>query len=244
MTDTTTMSSDPAVNPDLNAASGKENAAPTEVEIELGGAKMKVSPAVAEALKAADKAATDAKQAANAARSQLDEMNRRIAEAAGTPSKETKPDLAVLMYTDPEQYNTLMRAEIKQEVLADVARMTAQREFWGEFYSQNSDLKEFKEYVEFVFQRDLPQMAKDQLNLRDTIKKVADTVKGDLIKMRGKGGSGKPVAEGGSEGGNSGEGRGSKPDVSEDSPNAGLTGTILAERRAARMAAKQPGRKK
>lgn len=218
---------------------------PTEVEITLGDKKVKVSPDVAAALTTATKSALEAGETAASLKSQIAELTSKVtaAEEKAKPAATGEQPLSVQLFVDPDAAVARITQTILQQVSESSAKANAQADFWREFYKSNKDLEEFDGYVKFVFGRDFESMKKAGLTVGDAIKKLGETVKGDVMKMSKKGGSQKPVGEGGNERGNSGGGEASKTE-SEDSPNINLTGSILAERKAARQAAKQPGRKK
>lgn len=241
-----TFSSDSAVNPDMNKVDGKdaEAKATAEVELDLGGVKVKVAPSVAAALETANKAAREAGESAAALREQYNALAAKL-DAVAKPTQKQQDELAVLFFTEPEVAIAKLEERIMEKFAAATAKTEAQREFWTEFYRANKDLEEHDGYVRYVFQRDFDSMKKSGLTVADAIKKVGETVKGEIVKIRGtRQAPGKPVAEGKSDAGNQQSGSESNANVSGDSPNIGLTGSILAERKAARQAAKQPGRKK
>lgn len=245
MTEATVISSDPAVKADLNGTSSGDANKPTEVEIKLGDKTVKVDPAVAEALEAARNDAAKNGADLKTLNAQLQEMAGQIAALRPQPKKEgAQPeDLSVQIFTDPDKaIQRIVQTAVAQSQ-AIVQQSNAQKEFWDEFYRQNSDLKEFDGYVRYVFQRELPGYTKQNLTVGDTLKKIAETVKGDMVKMAPKGGTGKKVvAEGGNEGDGNKSGKGSSKDVSGD--ETVTTRGILAERAEARRQARQPGRGK
>lgn len=239
MTDATNVTS---ISSDKGAAPANLNA-PTEVEVKLGDKSLKVAPEVAEALKIAQKAAEEAGIAVTSLKTQLSEKDAALA-AAKQPAKPVKQDgdgLDVLLFTDPDKAIQQITQNILAQVSANQTRTSNQEQFWKEFYKENKDLEDADGYVRYVFARDFDAMHKSGMNVGDAIKKLGTTVKGELLKMgRKEKGDSRPIAEGGSEG-NSGRKTGSESEVSEDSPTT--TASILAERRAARLAAKQPGRR-
>lgn len=235
----------PIVSSDPNVSVDDKGNAPAEVEVKIGDKAVKVSADVAAALDAAQKAATEAGATAAQLKAEMAALNDKLTQATAAPAKDkpAEPGLDVLLFTDPE----VAIAKIEDRILAKVreaqSQNTAQEAFWTEFYKEHKDLKEMDGYVRFVFQRDFASMSKAGMTVGDAIKKLGETVKGEVLKMTGKQpGKGKPVGEGGSEG-NRNDDDGSKPNVSEDSRTP-LTASILAERKAARKAAAQPGRRK
>jgi hypothetical protein len=248
MTDATTLesvSSDKGAAPanlDLaaNAAAGNQ---PTDVEIKIGEKTVKVSPEIAAELAASREAAKEAGLKVGTLSQQMTEINAKL-EALTKPAtnKATEPGLDVLLFTDPDKAVAQITENILAQVRGENTKTASQRQFWEEFYKENKELKEYEGYVQYVFNRELPNFTKQNMTVGDSLKKLGEITKGELLKLRGKQPNvQKPAGEGGSESGNSRSGSGSDRDVSEDSQTS--TASILSERREARRNAKQPGRR-
>lgn len=231
-----------SISSDKGAAAANLNPT-TEVEVKLGDKTVKVDPAVAAELTAARQAATDAGVKVTSLSNQMAEVNAKL-EAALKPAQKAALEksgdtpLDVLLFTDPTQAIALIEKNILDKVNQSNQVEKSRGEFWAEFYSQNKDLSDFKGYVDFVFNRELPGLVKKNMTVGDTIKEVSKIVKTELLKIKGPGGDNKqkPVGEGSNEPGNSGKQKGSENSGSEDA--LPTTASILQERREARRQAR------
>jgi hypothetical protein len=225
-----------------------QSAASQTVEVKIGDKAIQVDPAVAEALKASQGTAEEAKKLAAGLQKQMEELNAKVA-AATTPAKKEAAkneaaELATLMYTDPEEFIRVVEQRAQAAQAATTQNAKAQEQFWDEFYKDNKELKEFSSYVDFVFQRDLPNFIKQNKTVDETIKELGESVKKEILKMKGgknEPGTRKPVGEGGSERNQTLE---TESEIDSESSQTTTTADILAERREARRAAKQPGRRR
>lgn len=239
MTEVSSISTDKGAAP----ANLEQPNKPTEVEVKIGDKTVKVDSAVAAALNAATTAAKEAGVSVNTLKAQVAERDALIAAAAKAGQKteqKAEDGLDVLLFTNPDKAIEQITQTILQKVSAQQAQTTAQGEFWVQFYKDNKDLEDADGYVRYVFARDFDTMKKAGLTVGDAMKKLAETSKTEILKISGKQkGSSRPVGEGGGEG-NSRSNERSESSVSEDLPAS--TSSILLERKAARAAAKQPGR--
>lgn len=237
MTETTVTS----VSSDKGAAAANLTTT-TDVEVKLGDKTVKVDPAVAAELTAARKAASDAGVKVTSLSNQMAEVNAKL-EAALKPAQKValaqsgETPLDVLLFTDPTAAIALIEKNILEKVNTSNQVEKSRGEFWTEFYSQNKDLNDFKGYVDFVFNRELPGLVKRNLTVGDTIKEVSKIVKTELLKIKGAPeNKQKAVGEGGSESGNSGkQTRSENTDSGNELPT---TASILQERREARRQAR------
>lgn len=238
------MSDDKNVVQDITKATtgGEGTPATTEVEVKVGEKTVKVAKEVADILRSTQEAASTASANIKTLTQQLAEKDAAL-EAANKKSapKEGEVGYDVLLFTDPDKAVEKITNSILGKVEEKMERTQSQQQFWGEFYKQNKDLKDFEGYVNYVFQRDYKTLTGAGVTVGDAIKKLGEAVKADLVKISGKSvGNGKVVAEGGSEG-NRGMDSGSKASEGE---HPQTTASILKARRAARQEASQPGRKK
>lgn len=235
MTEVTSVSSD-------KGAAAANLTQVTEVEVKLGDKTVKVDSAVAAELAAARKAADEAGVKVGSLTSQMAELNTKL-EAALKPAQKAalektgETPLDVLLFTDPSQAIAMIEKNILEKVNQTNQVENSRKEFWSEFYSQNKELNDFKGYVDFVFNRELPGLVKKNLTVGDTIKEVSKIVKTELLKIKGvPENKQKLTAEGGSESGNSGKQTESEKQEGEGSQTT--TASILLERREARRQAR------
>jgi len=200
-------------------------------------------------VKAALEAAKAAGESVKAMTEQMRQMQEKLDKATAgqkPPAKQDggEEDLAVLMYTDPKKFIEISRAQLREELRAEQNTTRQQEQFWEEFYKEHKDLREYSGYVEYIFTRELPNFVNKKNTVGQSIKELGEMVKADVLKMKGgknqSGGNKKNELEGGSERNQSGE-SGSEVNESESSPPPS-TESILAERKAARRKAAQPGR--
>lgn len=157
---------------------------PEPVEVTIGAKTVKVEPSVAEAIKEFQKSVADA---GVATKDQLDRLTAQVAEL--TPKTPAKPasadtDLENLIFTNPKKAVQLIKDEIRGELNAQLDSTKAQNEFWTEFYRQNDDLKDADWLVKSILQREMGKMSK--MMVPDAMKYLAETVKGDILKLSGK----------------------------------------------------------
>jgi hypothetical protein len=203
------------------------------------------SPEVKAALDAANKAGEAVKQMSEQMRQMQEKLDAATVGQKPPAKKDGQVDLATLMYTDPEEFIRVSREQMREELRAEQSTTRQQEQFWEEFYKENKDLKEYSDYVEYTFQRELPGYIKKNNTVGDSIKQLGETVKAAVLKMKGgkneAGGNKKTPVEGGSERNQSLENT-SDVDESESTPPPS-TESILNERKAARRKAAQPGRR-
>lgn len=96
-------------------------------------------------------------------------------------------DYATGLFTEPEVAIARLRAEIKQETIAEVSAAYTQAEtkkdFWTGFYKDNEDLAGEKLIVEAVLGRDWAKL-KD-LTPADAAKKLSEAAKKEIMRLSG-----------------------------------------------------------
>ena len=217
-------------NPAGKGAKGNE---PELVEVKLGEKTVKLDAATAEAVKAIQETAEAAGVTARQLQAKLDVANRPADKKDGS---EEPYDYETNLFTDPKGALARLRAEIVAEVEGKTNLKAAQKDYWDTFYQQNADLAGYRWVVDAVFSRDYATFG--ALTVGDSQKKLSETVKADLLKLRG----GKNEADttpGGEGGTESTRGR-TKHDTGDKGSDAhrtgGLTATIKARRDARREA--------
>lgn len=221
-----------ATAPELEGTAPAAAAAAETVEVEIGGKTLKVDKATAEALNAFKKTVTDAGVASKA---QLDQLTAQVAAAQpkGQPKGEpAAPDYDTLIFTDPKKAVQLIKDEIRGELNAQLSSTNAQADFWREFYTQNTDLKDADWLVKSILSRDFKKFEKMQVP--EAIKALAETVKGDILKLSGKKEKKEPSTE--LEGGNERRPKPSKEGEAESKGSPTSITDVLKARRAARRA--------
>lgn len=101
--------------------------------------------------------------------------------------KDEDDEFETLLFTDPKaavkKIRASIKAEVKQEMTGQYNAVESEKQFWTAFYDNNKDLKEHDFYVravlnrEFAGWKDLPAV--------EAAQKLAETVKKELLKMRG-----------------------------------------------------------
>lgn len=185
----------------LNSAAATPAAAaatPTTVEVEIGGVKHKVDPAIAAAMKASADAATEAATKAAEATAQLDEVRKKLPKEAPTTA-EPGDDLDTLLFTNPKEALSRVKEEAKAEIRAEYQQSEAQKTFWSNFYEANPDLVGCEMVVRSVSTRDFASLR--DLSVEKAAEKIAENAVKELLKMGVTKKSGKkaPVSEGGTE---------------------------------------------
>jgi hypothetical protein len=198
-----------------------------DVEVQIDGAAVKVSPAVAKALDAANKAAETAKTAAATA-----ETARAAAEAK--LPKEKAPanqadDLEVIIFSDPKEAIRRIKEEVTTSVRGELGVDRARDAFWSAFYDENPGLKDADLVVKAVMGREFESMR--PMTTEKAREHLAEATEKELLRLgiQRKKGKGKPVGEGSNEPGakvtKKGEG---------ERPLTGGLSAVLRERAAAR----------
>lgn len=96
------------------------------------------------------------------------------------------------IFTDPASVLREVKESAKSEVLEAIKRDQSQREqaqkFWSDFYSENEDLADVKDYVDYVRNSNIENWK--NLSVEEGKKALVSKVRADLSKLRG-GGSGR-----------------------------------------------------
>lgn len=211
------------------------------VELDIGGTKFAVPPAVAAAL-------SDAKAAAEAAGSKAGEIEARMkaeleALAAKLPKEQPKSggdpndDLETSLFTNPkEAIERIIATAVQQatnSIRGETAITNAQNAFWTNFYEAHPELKGDDLVVKAVMNRDFAELK--PLKVADAIKKLGEATQKYLLE---RGVTRKPAKKGGEiEGGNEPGRR--KSDTDENSTRADVPSLtdVLKQRRQDRKAA-------
>lgn len=211
--------------------SGAAPAAIETVDVELGGKTVKVDKDTATALTDFKKSITDA---GVATKSQIDQLTAQIKELQpkAAPKAADSAKLSDLIFTDPDKAVQLIKDEIRAELNTTLASTNAQQQFWSEFYRENPDLQDSDWLVKSILNREMPKMGK--MLVPEALKHLAETVKGDILKLAGK----KQKKEPGDvlEGGNERRPRPSKEGEAEGKDSPTSITDVLKARKAARRA--------
>jgi hypothetical protein len=210
--------------------------------VEIGGKKLSVPAEVAEAVIAL-KASSEA--TLRQAQDMIASLKQGAAPAGGA-SPGADPDAAFYkqletdLFTDPAG---AAKRLVERAVATAEAKLTnsyraerGQEQFWSDFYAAHADLRTHKEYVTFVAMRDFEALK--ALPTTQAINKIAETVKADILKLRGNAGgtgTGRATAEGGTESGGGTSNAGSEHSLTEPK---GLTGVLKQRAEARRKAAR------
>lgn len=213
---------------------GQPATAPQPVEVEIGGKTVKVDKDTAAAIDAFKKSVTDA---GVATKTQIDQLAAQVAALQPKPAAGEKKgtDYGNLIFTDPDKAVQLMKDEIRAELNGQLASTNAQQEFWAEFYRENPDLKDADWLVKSVLAREFKNLEK--LQVPEAIKKLSETVKGDILKLSKKETKKDPKAT--LEGSNESTREKSKDDNAESKDSPSSISDVLKARKAARRAGAQ-----
>lgn len=217
---------------------GAAPAAATPVEVEVGGKTLKVDKDTAAAITEFKKSVSDAGIATKA---QIDQLAAQVRELQPKSDPKAVPaavKLSDLIFTDPDKAVQLIKDELRAELNGQLASTNAQADFWREFYSQNADLKDADWLVKSILGRDFKKFEKMQVP--EAIKALAETVKGDILKLSPKKGGKEPKGE--LEGGNERQQKLPKEGETEskDSQPPSISSELRARRAARRAGTSRP----
>ena len=225
---------------EANKPAPKSEPAPELESVKLGEKEFKVPAEVKAALDAAARAGVEVGEL----KSMVANLSNQIKAAAPKPEPKADEGYATILFTNPDGAIEKLTKEIENRIMTRVEQTNNQREFWDEFYRQNSDLKKYDEYVRFQFSKARDSYSKEGITVEEAMKRLAVSSKEAILKVRDGvelGGKSKPIGEGGSEG-NKGAKTQSK-DSTEGEGTQPSTADILRARREARVKASKPGRK-
>lgn len=121
--------------------------------------------------------------------------------APKAPAKKAEePDWEELLFTDPKAAVALIKKTIRDEVIGEVSQSyrkdQGEKEFWGDFYAKNADLKEDDDLVKTTLQKNLGELA--DLPVAKAAERLAELTRERIMRYTGqapKGGK-KAVTEG------------------------------------------------
>jgi hypothetical protein len=113
------------------------------------------------------------------------ELHDKIKPAIVEPEIPADPDkeLSNLMFEDPALYTKIIQDRAEQRINQRLEVKSQQKEAWAEFYSSNSDLKDFKDIVQLEASKMTKQL--DKLPLDQAMKELAKATRGRLAAIKG-----------------------------------------------------------
>jgi len=104
-------------------------------------------------------------------------------------------DPTIALFGDTKNYLKKLRAEIRQEVMAEVKAMSTANDttktFWTMFYDKHKDLRDDDDFVKLVLNRNQGDLG--DLPVEEGMKKLADLTRKELLKVAKRyGGDRKP----------------------------------------------------
>lgn len=112
------------------------------------------------------------------------EASRVLREELKDPKKEEPSEIDDLMYTNAPEYRRRLKDEVKAEIKDEQVIGEARRDFWDEFYSENTDLQPYRRVVKFI-ERDCASEFKD-LSLKQAKVLVAERTREFIQGVRKK----------------------------------------------------------
>lgn len=96
----------------------------------------------------------------------------------------TEEDYSQILFEDPNKYTRLVKQQAKQEIRQEYLEAEARKSAWNDFYESNTDLKNFKEVVEYQTQK-LSGVNKDK-PVTEALEAIAKETRAFLRKTRGE----------------------------------------------------------
>lgn len=220
------------------AGNASSSASAESVEVKFGSTTLKVSKDIATVLQAVQAETERSNSEIRAANAALEAKVTALTKPKGDGNAQGPlAGIDVEMFTDP---STAARKIVDTAVAEAVTKLTTaytadrnQAAFWTEFYSKHPELKDHDFYVQAVLNREYESLKTSKVP--DVINKLAETVKGDILKLQ-RGGKGKgdgEEIEGGTESGQRGSNTGSERSLTGKDKPVSLT-DVLKQRAAAR----------
>lgn len=241
--DASSLSGEGAGNGGAGAGNASSSASAESVEVKFGSTTLKVSKDIAAVLQAvqAETERTNSEiRAANAAlEAKVTALTKPTPKAGDSPLDGIETEL----FTDPakavERILAVAEERTTKKLTTAYAADRNQAAFWTEFYSKHPELKDHDFYVRSVLDREYEGLKTQKVP--DVINKLAETVKGDILKLQraGKGGGDGSDIEGGTE-----SSRGESKDVSKRSLTGGDKPVTLTDVLKQRAAARAKGAQK
>lgn len=97
--------------------------------------------------------------------------------------KANTPDVSDLIYTDPKLYTQIVKDDARDEVIGILDKREAVRNLWNNFYSSHKDLEDYKDLVEFQYEK--LKKTHGDLPADQALVKVGSEVRAYLNKVRG-----------------------------------------------------------
>jgi vacuolar-type H+-ATPase subunit I/STV1 len=167
-----------------------EPQAPVMVRVRLNGQTVEVTEAVADAIHARE---ADYQRQISKMGTELGQLRKQPEKVSEQPAEFTQEDDLEFFQSPTKAVEKRLReAEERayQRIQADNARQKAQEQYWGKFYSDNKDLAEHEEVVQFLVQKNFEEL-KD-LTPAESQRELANKAKAFLGRPQG----GKPLPKG------------------------------------------------
>ena len=91
--------------------------------------------------------------------------------------------LSELLFEDPEKALQVHEQRVIQKLKAEEAQRNNERKFWDTFYSDNKDLSEHQDIVQFAMNKHWDELAR--LHPDQAQKKIADYTRKTILKFKG-----------------------------------------------------------
>ena len=130
----------------------------------------------------------------------LEGENAALRQPKAKPAPVQEPDWEELLFTDTKQAVSLLKKSIRDEITSELTstykRDQGERDFWGDFYKSNDDLKADDDLVKATLQKHLAELA--DLPVAKASERLAELTRERIMRYTGqapKGGK-KAVTEG------------------------------------------------
>ncbi|MGI9489190.1 MAG: hypothetical protein ACR2RF_25545 [Geminicoccaceae bacterium] len=168
----------PEPDPGILAKSPQDppESAPELVAVKVGDQEVQVDKATAALIEAQNQQF----------QTQLDELRKAPPTAAPAPAPEPaaepgETDWEKLMMDDPAGFANKIREDVTKELTSQYQATTAMRDFWGNFYDSNEDLKAHKTIVESVLNQNMGALG--NLPATEASGKLADLTRETIVGL-------------------------------------------------------------
>lgn len=185
---------------DVQPPPRKKTSQPEFEEVEIGGKKYKVEKGGAEALKAQLKPKKPAVSESQQIKQMLDEYTAKL--QGGKKKKAAEPDddddddeglSDDRLFTDTKGWMKDFKKSLSKDILAAISgaytQDQSQKEFWGDFYRTNSDLKDYDFIVKAVMSKNAAELS--PMSTEEGSDRLAELAREQLLNIAKKVSKGK-----------------------------------------------------
>lgn len=111
------------------------------------------------------------------------EISKQTQQQTYVPAQTSEKPLSELLFEDPEKALQLHEQRVIQKLKAQEEQKAREQGFWSSFYSENKDLSEHQDVVQFAMNKHWDELSK--LHPDQAQKKIADYTRKTILKFKG-----------------------------------------------------------